>query len=124
MPPSCLIVRKYVRYLILTFEMDRKINRVYLLPKMDTWTKFKYGRLRVARVIDSVTLTFDPATPYSIWFFCYPGWMCGLSFRRASQCVIELLIGNEKVPYERTDMSKAIAYTLSSSMGRAYICVC
>ena len=43
--------------------------------------------------------------------------MCGLSFRRASQCVIELLIGNEKVPDERTDMSKAIAYTLSSSMG-------
>ena len=41
-----------------------------------------------------VTLTFDPVTPKSIGFLCYPGWMCGPSLRRVGQGVLELLIGN------------------------------
>jgi len=27
-------------------------------------------------------LAFDPVPHTSIGFFCYPGWMCGPSFRR------------------------------------------
>jgi len=29
-----------------------------------------------------VTLTFDPVSPKSIGFPCYPGWMCGPSLRK------------------------------------------
>jgi len=41
-----------------------------------------------------VTLTFDIMTPVSIGFLCYPGWMCGISLRKAGQGVLQLLIGN------------------------------
>jgi len=52
---------------------------------MDVWTKFDEGRSRHSWVIELilahltlVTLTFDPVTPLSIGFLCYPRWMCGV----------------------------------------------
>ena len=64
------------------------------------WNKFEEGRSRHSRVIDRkpflahFTLTFDPVTPISIEFICYPGWMCGPSLRKVDQDVLQLLIVN------------------------------
>jgi len=44
--------------------------------------------------LSRVTLTFDPVTPVSIGFLCYPRWMCGPSLRKVGQGVLELLIGS------------------------------
>jgi len=48
------------------------------------------GRSRHSQVIDQkrfsnltlVTLTFDPVTPKSIQFLCYPGCICGPSLKK------------------------------------------
>ena len=56
--------------------------------------------------LTSVTLsglTFDPVIPKSIWFFCYPGWLCVPSLRKVGHGVLELLVGNEKVTDGPTD---------------------
>ena len=59
---------------------------------------------------DHVSLTFDPVTPKSIGFLCYPGRTCvwGPSLRKVGQVVLQLLIGNKKVTDGRIDMCKAI----------------
>ena len=44
-----------------------------------------------------VILTFDPVTPKSMGFLCYPGWMCGPSLKKVGECVLESLIRNKKV---------------------------
>jgi len=54
---------------------------------------------------DPGTLTFDPVTPKSIGFICYPG----PNLKKVGQGVLELLIRlNEKVTDRPTDMCKAI----------------
>jgi len=54
-----------------------------------------------------VILTFDPVTPKSMGFLCYPGWMCGPSLKKIGECVLESLIRNKKVTggqtYQQTD---------------------
>ena len=49
-----------------------------------------------------VTLIFDPVTPRSIGFLCYPGWMCEPSLK-VGQDALKLLIGNKKVTERWTD---------------------
>ena len=41
-----------------------------------------------------VALTFDPVTPKSIEFICYPGRMCEPSLKKVGQGIGTLLIGN------------------------------
>jgi len=38
-----------------------------------------------------VTLTFDPVTPKSIQFLCYPGCICGPSFKKVGWGVLEIV---------------------------------
>jgi len=76
--------------------------------------KFISGKLFLKQfemVLEHLTLvTFDPVTPRSIGFICYPEWMCGSSLKKVGQGVLELLIGNE-IGYRQTrptNMCKAI----------------
>ena len=68
-----------------------------------------------------VTLTFNPVTPKSLGFLCYPGWTCGPRLIRVVNGISELLIRNEKIKDgltdRRTNMCKAICPALSSSKG-------
>ena len=50
------------------------------------------------------TLTFDPVTPKSIGFLCYPGWMYGPGMRKVGQGVLELLIGNRFGTFYPSDL--------------------
>ena len=84
--------------------------------------KFISGKLFLKQfemVLEHLTLvTFDPVTPRSIGFICYPEWMCGSSLKKVGQGVLELLIGNE-IGYRRTDRPDrptcAKQYSFSSS---------
>mgnify|MGYP006890640461 CR=1 FL=1 len=75
---------------------------VPLLPRIEAWTKFEEGRSRRSPVIDrivwanltTVTLTFDPVTPQSNKFLCYPRWMWGQDMRKVGQGVLMSFIGN------------------------------
>jgi len=54
-----------------------------------------------------VTFTFDTVIAKSIWFICYPGWMCVPSLKKVDPDVPEF--GNEMVTdYQQTDMYKVI----------------
>ena len=68
--------------------------------------KFISGKLFLKQfemVLEHLTLvTFDPVTPRSMGFICYPEWMCGSSLKKVGQGVLELLIGNE-IGYRRPD---------------------
>ena len=44
--------------------------------------------------LTQVTLTFDPVTPKSIGFLCYPEWMCRPGMRKVGKGILKLLIGN------------------------------
>jgi len=51
-----------------------------------------------------VTLTFDPVTPKSLEFLCYPGWICGPSLKKVGQDVLQLLIGNNFGTFDPGDL--------------------
>jgi len=65
-------------------------------------------------------MTFDPVTPKSIAFLCYPGWMCGPSLREVGQGVLHLLIGHVFGTFVLSDIDRptgSTQYALSSSNG-------
>ena len=47
--------------------------------------------------LTTMTLTFEPVTPKSMGFLCYPGWMCGPSLKKVGEGFLESLIRHEKV---------------------------
>jgi len=51
-----------------------------------------------------VALTFDPLSPRSKWFICYPGRTCGSSLRKVGQGVLEFLIGNGFGTFNPSDL--------------------
>ena len=51
-----------------------------------------------------VTLTFDPCTPRSIRFLCYPWWIYGPSLRKVGQGLLQLLIGNSFGIFDNGDL--------------------
>ena len=44
----------------MTLTFDPSIDRVYLLPKMDVWTKFEEGRSRRSCVINRKQKVYRP----------------------------------------------------------------
>ena len=52
----------------------------------------------------STLVTFDPATPKSIGFLPYPGWMCGPCLRKVDQGILHLLIENGFGTFDHGDL--------------------